>query len=62
MKKIYKSKESVVASGIFGGLGEWLEVSPGILRIGYIVLIVITGIIPGILLYIAVHFLMSKEK
>ena len=38
MKKLYKSKDSVVASGIFGGLGNWMEVSPGILRLGYIVL------------------------
>lgn len=62
MKKLYKSDRSQVASGIFGGLGEWMEVSPGILRVGFIVLIIITGIIPGILLYFIAHFLIPKKK
>ena len=62
MKKLYKSEHSAVGSGIFGGLGEWMEVSPGILRVGYIVLILITGIVPGILLYLAAHFLIPKKR
>lgn len=62
MKKLYKSKHSVVASGIFGGLGDWMEVSPGILRLGYIVLLLITGILPGLFLYLIAHFLIPKEQ
>ncbi len=62
MKKLYKSKDSVVASGIFGGLGDWMEVSPGLLRVGYIVLMIITGILPGLFLYFIAHFLIPKEK
>lgn len=62
MKKLYKSENSQVASGVFGGLGEWMEVSPGILRVGYIVLMIITGIIPGLLLYLIAHFLVPKKR
>ena len=62
MKKLYKSDDSRVASGVFGGLGEWMEVSPGILRVGYVVLIVLTGIIPGLLLYAIAHFLVPKKR
>ena len=61
MKKLYKSKHSVVASGIMGGLGEWMEVSPGVLRVGFIVLIVLTGILPGLFLYAIAHFLIPKN-
>ncbi len=60
MKKLHKHDEPLV-SGIFGGIGEWMEVSPGILRIGYIILAVITGILPAILLYFIAHFLISKK-
>ena len=62
MKKLYKSDGSVVASGIFGGLGEWMEVSPGILRLGFIVLTVISGILPGLFLYLIFHFLIPKKR
>lgn len=33
MKKLYRSKENRVLAGIFGGLGEYLEVDPVILRL-----------------------------
>ena len=61
MKNLYKSNESKVVSGIFGGLGEWMEVSPGILRVGYIVLAFITGILPAVLVYWIAHVLISKK-
>ena len=62
MKKLYKNKEKQVASGVFAGLGEWMEVSPGILRLGYIVLAVLTGILPAIFLYLIAHFLIPEKK
>jgi len=65
MKKLYRHHNAVhgspVASGIFSGLGEWMEVSPGILRVGYIVLAVVTGVIPAVLLYFAFHFMIPKK-
>jgi phage shock protein PspC (stress-responsive transcriptional regulator) len=65
MKKIYRHHSeqhgSPVLSGIFSGLGEWMEVSPGILRVGYIVLAIATGILPAVLLYLIFHFLIPKK-
>lgn len=49
-------------SGIFSGLGEWMEVSPGILRLGYIVLGILTGILPALCLYFIFHFLIPKKR
>ena len=62
MKKLYKSRESRVGSGILGGLGEWMEVSPGVLRIGYIVLAVITFVWPALILYAIGHFLIPDKR
>ena len=66
MKKLYRHHHpehgTPVLSGIFSGLGEWMEVSPGILRLGYIVLGIITGILPAVLLYLIFHFLIPKKK
>lgn len=62
MKKLHKSDDSKVASGIFGGVGEWMEVSPGILRLGYIVIGILTGVLPAIMLYLIAHFLVPKKR
>jgi phage shock protein PspC (stress-responsive transcriptional regulator) len=43
-----------------GGLGEWMEVHPGLLRFSYVVLILLTGILPGIALYGIMHFLIPE--
>ena len=65
MKKLYRHHNQhgkPVVSGIFGGLGEWMEVTPGILRVGYIVLAIITGILPALFLYLAFHFVIPKHR
>ena len=66
MKKLYRHHNEAhgtpVFSGIFSGLGEWMEVSPGVLRVGYIVLAILTGILPALLLYLVFHFLIPKKN
>ena len=65
MKTLYRHHErhgNRVVSGVFGGLGEWMEVSPRILRVGYIILALITGILPALLLYFAFHFVIPKHR
>lgn len=62
MKKLYRKKDNHIASGVMSGLGEWLEVSPGLLRLGYIVLAIITGLLPAIFLYLIAHFLIPEKK
>ena len=64
MKKLYRHKDhgTPVISGIFSGLGDWMEVSPGVLRVGYIVLAIVTGILPALLVYLVFHFLIPKQR
>ncbi|OGZ08706.1 MAG: hypothetical protein A2942_04535 [Candidatus Lloydbacteria bacterium RIFCSPLOWO2_01_FULL_50_20] len=65
MRKLYRHRKqhgTPIASGVFSGLGEWMEVSPGILRLGYVALAVLTGILPAIFLYIIAHFLIPEKK
>lgn len=52
MKKLYKSNTNFVFSGVLGGLGEYYDVDPTLLRLGFIVLVLITGGFPGIVAYI----------
>ncbi len=63
MRKLYRHTkgERHIAGGVFSGLGEWLEVNPGILRVGYIVLAIFSGVIPAVLLYLAAMLMIRKH-
>ncbi len=50
-KRLYKSKDKLVC-GVLGGLAEYLDVDPTIVRIIYAALSVFTAGFPGVLLYI----------
>lgn len=52
MKKLYRSRENKVFGGLLGGLGEYFDVDPGIIRVGWIMISVLSAIFPGILAYI----------
>lgn len=52
MRKIYRSRENKLVAGVLGGFGEYFEVDPTIMRLGYLLILILTAVIPGILLYI----------
>jgi phage shock protein C len=51
-KRLYKSKDNKVLAGVMGGLGEYFDVDPVIFRLGYLLVLVITAVLPGIIIYI----------
>jgi phage shock protein C len=50
-KRLYKSKENKIISGVMGGLGEYFDVDPVLFRIIYLALTVFTAAFPGIIAY-----------
>ncbi len=60
MKKLVRSKTNKVISGILGGIGEYLDIDPVIVRIIYVALMLITGIVPLIVAYITALFIVPK--
>lgn len=51
-KRLYKSNTNKVVCGLIGGLGEYFDIDPVILRLGWILIVVFTGFVPGIIAYI----------
>lgn len=51
-KRLYKSKDNRVISGVLGGVGEYFNVDPVILRVVYIVISAFAWFVPGIVAYI----------
>lgn len=62
MKKLYRSEKNKVFAGIIGGLGEYFDIDPVILRAGYIFLCIFTAIIPGVITYILLMFIIPKHN
>ncbi|MDA1334726.1 MAG: PspC domain-containing protein [bacterium] len=60
MKRLYRSKTNRVCSGVMGGLGDYFEVDPVVLRVLLIFFIVFTGFFPGVIVYILSVFVMPE--
>ncbi len=51
-KRLYRSAENKVLAGVCGGIGEYFDVDPVLIRLLYLMLTVFTGVVPGIVGYI----------
>jgi len=59
-KKLYRSRENKVFAGVMGGLGEYFDVDPVIFRLGYLFIVILSAVIPGIIIYIIAALLVPE--
>lgn len=59
MKKLYRSSNRILA-GVCGGIAEYFDVDPTVIRVAYAVLSFFTASFPGLLLYIVLTILMPN--
>lgn len=60
-KRLYKSKDNKVISGVMGGLGEYFDIDPVVFRVAYTAFSFFTGVIPGVLAYILMAVVMPSR-
>ncbi|MFA6423346.1 MAG: PspC domain-containing protein [Patescibacteria group bacterium] len=58
-RKLYRSKTDRVLFGVCGGIGEYLDIDPVIIRLIFVILTIWGGV--GILLYIIAIFVIPEE-
>ena len=51
-KRLYRSRENKVLAGVCGGIGEYFDVDPVLIRLLYLMVTVFTGLAPGVLCYV----------
>ncbi len=61
MKKLYRSRKNRVFAGIIGGLAEYFNKDPVLLRLIALTLLVITGFFPFGLIYVLAIFIIPLE-
>lgn len=57
-QRLYRSRTERMVSGVCGGLAEYFDIDPTIVRVVYAVATVLTGFLPGILLYLVMALVM----
>ena len=60
-KRLYLSSEDKKISGVCGGIAEYFQVDSTIVRLAWILLTIITGIVPGILGYVIAAIIMPQK-
>ena len=51
IKRLFRSEDDSVIAGVCGGIGKYVRVDPVVVRLVWIVLTLLTGIVPGALVY-----------
>lgn len=62
MKHLYRSDTNKVLAGVLGGLGEYFDVDPVVLRLAFVFLLLATAIVPGVIAYIAAVFIVPRKS
>jgi phage shock protein C len=60
-KKLYRSKTNRVFGGICAGLADFLNFDVTIIRLLWLLIVVFTGIVPGVLVYVIGLFIIPEE-
>lgn len=60
-KKLYRSETNKMVAGVCGGLGEYFNIDPTLIRLIWAVLTVFTVIFGGIVLYILATIIIPSE-
>lgn len=61
MKKLYRSKKNKTLTGLIGGIGEYFAIDPTVLRLLFVLLVIFTGIFPGVIFYIIAIFVVPEQ-
>lgn len=61
MKKLKRSKKERMIAGICGGIAEYFEVDPTIVRVVYVLVSIFSIAFPGILVYIILWIIIPEQ-
>jgi phage shock protein C len=59
-ERLYRSNDKIIG-GVCGGLAEWFGWDPTLVRIGYVLLSIISAAFPGLLVYIILWIIMPVK-
>jgi phage shock protein C len=61
-KRLQRNEEQAVVAGVLAGLAEYFDQDPVLFRVLAITFLLLTGIFPGLLVYVAAWVLMPRRR
>ena len=61
MERLYRSSTQKMLGGVCGGLGEYFNIDPTLVRIVYVLVTIATGVVLGVVLYAALWLIVPSE-
>ena len=61
VKRLYRSRRESKLAGVCGGVADYLEVDPTVVRVVFLLGTMITGFFPGIFIYLVMWMIMPQE-
>ena len=61
MKKLHRSNSNKIFAGIIGGVGEYFDIDPVILRLLWLLMVISTGIVPGVIVYLFAIYIVPRK-
>ncbi|HQD26793.1 PspC domain-containing protein [Methanoculleus thermophilus] len=61
MKKLTRSRTDRWIAGICGGIGEYLEIDPNVIRVIWVIFTVVTGFVIGIVIYLLLWLILPES-
>ncbi|MDQ0161969.1 PspC domain-containing protein [Aeribacillus alveayuensis] len=62
MKRLYRSRNNSKLAGVLGGIAEYFQLDPAIVRLVFVILLVLTTFVPFGLIYLAAMVIIPEEK
>ena len=60
-KKLYRSNKNVLLGGVLAGVAEYFDHDPTFWRLGFVAFLLLTGLMPGLLLYVIAWIVIPVE-
>ncbi|HUV85434.1 MAG TPA: PspC domain-containing protein [Methanosarcinales archaeon] len=60
-KKLYRSRTKRTLSGVCGGLEDYFEIDVTIIRLVWVLISIMSGILPGIVAYVIAVFIIPEQ-
>ena len=60
-KRLNRSRSDRKLAGVLGGVADYLGLDPSLVRLVYLIVTILTGIVPGVFLYVAMSFIVPLK-
>ncbi len=62
LRRLYRSRKDRMFTGVVGGVGKHLCIDSGFLRLCGAILLLLTGIVPGLVAYLIATLFITQER